>query len=271
MESAFGYNLRIASCAFEAGAICARGVPRAIFVHLKHSDFDPEEFFLSVKRRPQLAQTRLIAVTSARLDKGGLAKKGFEGSLHLPASKDAILDIIDMVVAKGPRSPVKFSKGHYGKTGAVTGMNSKYIVRLSENEREKLKELVSKGKVAAQEIKRANILLKTDADGEAWTDDEIAEAFHVHAKTVYNTRQRFALEGLESALNRKERVYPADENILDNEKKAQIIALSRSEPPEGHTRWTLRLLAEKLVKLGIVKSISHETVRQTLKKSDKEP
>jgi transposase len=146
-------------------------------------------------------------------------------------------------------------------------MNKKYIVRLTQEEREQLKQLISKGRTAAYKIKHANILLKADADGEAWTDEKIARAFSVHTNTVVNVRERFVMEGLESALNRKKREKPPRERILDGEKEARLIAVSCSEPPAGYARWTLRLMADKLVELEIVESISHETVRQALKKT----
>ena len=146
-------------------------------------------------------------------------------------------------------------------------MNKRYVVRLADGERRQLEELVSKGKAAAQKIKHANILLKADADGEGWTDEDIAGTFLVHANTVRGIRQRFVEEGLEAALNRKRRALPPRERILDGQKEARLIALSCSKPPEGRGRWTLRLLADKMVELEIVDSISHETVRQGLKKT----
>jgi len=146
-------------------------------------------------------------------------------------------------------------------------MNKRYVVRLADGERRQLEERVSKGKAAAQKIKHANILLKADADGEGWTDEDIAGTFLVHPNTVRGIRQRFVEEGLEGALNRKRRALPPRERILDGEKEARLIALSCSKPPEGRGRWTLRLLADKMVELEIVDSISHETVRQGLKKT----
>lgn len=147
-------------------------------------------------------------------------------------------------------------------------MNKKYIVRLTDEERKQLEGVIAKGKAAAYKIKHANILLKVDAEKERWTDEEIAEAFSVHPKTVVNVRQRFVEQGMEVALNRKDRERPPREKILDGEKEARLIALSCSQPPEGCNRWTLHLLADKMVELKVVKSISHETVRQTLKKTN---
>jgi transposase len=147
------------------------------------------------------------------------------------------------------------------------GMNKKYIVRLTAQERKQLKALVNKGKTAAYKIKHANILLLGDADGSGWKDDRIAEAVSVHSKTVSGVRQRFVEQGLEAALNRKKQAKPPRDRILDGAKEARLVALACSEAPGGRTRWTLHLLADKLVELQVVGTISHETVRQTLKKT----
>lgn len=143
----------------------------------------------------------------------------------------------------------------------------KYIVRLTSPEREGLIQLISKGKTSARQIKHANILLKADMDGPAWRDEEIATSFSVHLNTVHNIRERFVLEGLEVALNHKKPLVPSRDKILDGQKEARLIALSCTKPPPGCGGWTLRLLADKLVELKIVESISHETVRQVLKKT----
>ena len=145
-------------------------------------------------------------------------------------------------------------------------MNKKYIVRLTQPEREQLKDLVSKGKGAAYKIKHAHILLQVDADGPKWTDENIAQSFRCHDNTVRNVREAFVLKGLEAALERKPRKEPAREKILDGQKEARLIALSCSKPPEGFGRWSLRLLADKMVELEIVEEISYETVRLGLKK-----
>lgn len=146
-------------------------------------------------------------------------------------------------------------------------MNKKYIVRLTDGEREELTALVSKGKAAARKLTRARVLLKADAGGPAWTDEKIAEALDVGRRTVENVRKRLVKEGLEAALNRKKRCRPPREKILDGEKEAKLIALACGEPPEGRKRWTLRLLSDKLVELDIVEAVSYETVRRTLKKT----
>lgn len=146
-------------------------------------------------------------------------------------------------------------------------MNKKYIVRLSDEEREYLTGITTKGKAAAYKIKHAHILLKADADGPNQTDEEIAENFSVHKNTVSGVRQRLVEEGIESALNRKKQKNPPRMPKFDGEKEAKLIALRCGRPPEGHARWTLRLLADKVVELEISDSVSHETVRQTLKKT----
>lgn len=150
-------------------------------------------------------------------------------------------------------------------------MNKKYIVRLTLEERKELEDLVSKGQTKAYRIKHANILLKADADGPAWTDEEIAEAFCCHIRTVEAVRRRFVFKGMEAALERKKRATPPRERILDGEKEARLIALSCSQPPEGRSRWTLELLADKMVELGIVEQISYQTVRRALKKTSSNP
>lgn len=143
----------------------------------------------------------------------------------------------------------------------------RYVVRLTEEEREELMEVVSRGRGTAYRMRHANILLLADADGPAWTDERIAEAFSAHSNTVRNLRQRFVEHGFEETLNRKKRLTPPCQPILDGRKEAELIALSCSEPPEGYKHWTLRLLADRLVELEIVEIISYETVRKALKKA----
>lgn len=149
-------------------------------------------------------------------------------------------------------------------------MNKRYIVRLSDEERDELTQLVSKGKAAARKLTRARVLLKADAGdgGPAWSDERIAEALEVGRRCAENIRKRCVEEGLEAAINRKKRCRPPRERILDGEKEAKLIAICCGKPPEGQARWTLRLLADKLVEQEIVEGISHETVRQTLKKTN---
>lgn len=144
-------------------------------------------------------------------------------------------------------------------------MNKKYTVRLTEEERQMLLDLVAKGNAAAYKIKHANILGKVDADGAQWTDEITADAFSCHANTVRNVRQRFVEQGIEAALNRKK--LPPRQSKVDGRAEACVIALRCGDAPEGSARWTLRLLADKLVELEMVEEISHETVRTVLKKT----
>jgi hypothetical protein len=146
-------------------------------------------------------------------------------------------------------------------------MNKRYIVRLDADEREGLVRLVKTGKAAAYKIKHANVLLMVDADGQACSDEQTAQSLHCHANTVRNVRQRFVEQGLEAALERKKQEKPSRSRICDGEAEARLIALSCSQAPAGHGKWSLRMLADKMVELEIVESISHETVRQTLKKT----
>ena len=145
-------------------------------------------------------------------------------------------------------------------------MYKKYIVRLSDEERQICREVVKKLKGSSQKVRRAQILLQADADGPNWPDVRIAEAFHCRVQTIENLRKRLVTEGFETALNGKIRESPPTAPLLDGEKEAKLIALRLGRPPAGYGRWTLRLLADELVTLEVVESISHETVRQTLKK-----
>lgn len=146
-------------------------------------------------------------------------------------------------------------------------MQKKYIVRLSAEERTELEALVTKGKAAAYKIKHANILLAADIHGPAWPDRQIAEAFSCHLGTVENVRRRLVLEGLRAALERRKQAQPSHSPKLDGKGEARLIALACSQPPEGRDRWTLKLLAERLVALEVVDSICDQTVRRTLKKT----
>ncbi len=146
-------------------------------------------------------------------------------------------------------------------------MYKKYIVRLSDEERQVCQEVVKKLKGSSQKVRRAQILLQADADGPNWPDVRIAEAFHCRVQTIENLRKRLVTKGFETALNGKTRESPPTPPLLDGEKEAKLIALRLGKPPAGYGRWTLRLLADELVALEVVESISHETVRQTLKKT----
>ena len=147
-------------------------------------------------------------------------------------------------------------------------MNKKYVVRLDDAERHLLKVMVRKGKVAAYKIKHANILLKVDADGPGWSDERTAEAFSCHANTVRNVRQRLVEQGFEAALERKKQERPSRERIFDGEKEARLIATSCSEAPAGRAAWTLELLADRMIELKIVETVSPTTVGRTLKKTN---
>lgn len=148
-------------------------------------------------------------------------------------------------------------------------MPKRYLVQLDVDERKELSQLVKKEKVAAKKRTHAQVLLLADSGrhGPAWTDEAIAEACRVTVRTVENIRKRLVLEGLEAALNRKPQVRLSRQQLLDGEKEAKVVALCCGAKPPGHARWTLRLLAERIVELDIVESISHETVRQCLKKT----
>lgn len=147
-------------------------------------------------------------------------------------------------------------------------MGKKYVVRLTEEERGELEGLVSKGKTSAHRIRHAHLLLAVDADGPNWTDEQAAEAYRCHRGTVENVRRRLVEEGLEAALERKQRAVPPRERILDGDKEARLIALACSTPPQGRARWTLNLLADQLVLLDVVESIGAHTVRRALKKTN---
>ena len=147
-------------------------------------------------------------------------------------------------------------------------MQKKYIVRLTPDERSQLHEVIKTLKGSSQKVRRAHILLKADADGPNWTDQQIAEAFDCRTKTVENIRRRLVEDGFEIALNGVKRTTPPTAKVLDGEQEAQVIALRLGPPPAGYANWSLRLLARKVVELGIVESLSHETVRQTLKKME---
>ena len=147
-------------------------------------------------------------------------------------------------------------------------MRKIYIVRLSDVERGLLKDYIKKQKGTSTKVRRAQVLLKADADGPCWTDAEIADAFGCRTKTVENIRERFVTEGFEVTLNGQERKDPPRVRVLDGKQEAKVIALRLGPPPKGYSNWSLRLLAEQVVELGIVDSISYETVRRTLKKTN---
>jgi hypothetical protein len=153
-------------------------------------------------------------------------------------------------------------------------MKKRYVVELTEDERASLKRLISRGSAKARKLNRARILLKADrgeySEGEELSDVAIARMLETSSATVGRVRERFCVQGLEAALERSmpDRVY---ERSFDGRAEARLIALACSEAPEGRDRWSMRLLADKAVEMGIVESVSHETVRKTLKKTSSAP
>ena len=145
----------------------------------------------------------------------------------------------------------------------------KYIVTLTNDERQSLHGFISAGKASALKLTHARILLKADAaeGGPAWPDARIAEAAELSVATVERVRQRFVEQGLEAALCRKKQERPSRERKLDGAAEARLVALACSAPPDGRARWTMRLLADRLVELEAVDAVSDETVRRTLKKT----
>lgn len=145
----------------------------------------------------------------------------------------------------------------------------KYVVTLTTAERDQLTAMISAGKAAAQKLAHARVLLKADrADGgPGWTDERIADAVDVSPATVGRVRQRFVEDGLDAALVRKKQDKPSRERVLDGTAEARLIALACSPPPDARVRWAIRMLADRLVELRVVGSISTETVRRTLKKT----
>lgn len=146
-------------------------------------------------------------------------------------------------------------------------MNKKYIVRLTDQERDELAAVIKKFKGPSQKVRRAQILSKADADGPNWTDQRIAEAFGCRTRTVEMLRERLVESGFRETLDSVKRESPPVEKLLSGEQEARIIATRLGSPPSGYANWTLRLLARKVVELGIVESVSYETVRRTLKKT----
>ena len=146
-------------------------------------------------------------------------------------------------------------------------MKKKYIVTLTGAERRMLQEMLSRGKAAARKLTHARVLLKADAspDGPGWDDDAIVQGLEVGRATVERVRKEFVEEGLEAALERRkpQRQY---ERRLDGDDEAHLVALACQKPPEGRSRWTLRLLADHMVQLEYVEQVSYQTVRRTLKK-----
>jgi len=146
-------------------------------------------------------------------------------------------------------------------------MRKKYVVRLTDAERAVLSEVVRKFKGTSQKVRRAQILLKADADGPGWTDRQIADAFNCRTKTVENVRRHLVERGFEQTLNGVRPSKPPVPRLLDGEQEAKVIATRLGPPPPGYANWTLRLLARRVVELKIVPAVSYETVRRNLKKT----
>jgi len=163
-----------------------------------------------------------------------------------------------MILLSGDVSPALSKEAHVRK--------KVYIVRLTDQEREHLAQIVRKFDGASQKVRRAQILLKADADGPGWADQQIADAFGCRRQTVENVRRNLCERGFEQTLNGVKRQDPPTPKLLDGEQEARIIATRLGKPPAGYANWSLRLLARHVVELSIVESISHETVRRTLKK-----
>jgi hypothetical protein len=146
-------------------------------------------------------------------------------------------------------------------------MNKKFVVRLSDEERGVCQEIIKHLKGSSQKFRRVQILLKTDADGPAWSDVRIADAFDCRVQTIETLRKRLVTEGFALALEGKKRQEPPTPCKLDGEAEAKLIALRLGKPPLGYGHWTLQLLADEMVSLEIVDALSHETVRKVLKKT----
>lgn len=148
-------------------------------------------------------------------------------------------------------------------------VNKRYVVELSEDERTRLEGLISKGKGAARTLLKARILLKADQGegGARWTDERICEALDTNVTMVRRVRERLVTEGLDAALTRKKRERPPVEPIFDGAAQAKLVALACSQPPEGHARWTLKLLADAVVERQIVPATHFNTVGRALKKT----
>jgi biotin operon repressor len=146
-------------------------------------------------------------------------------------------------------------------------MKKKYIVRLSAEEKSTCEEVVKKLKGSSQKVIRAQILLKADINGPNWIDDRIAEAFGYSRRAVEQVRERLVTEGFEVALNGKRPLNPPRGKLLSGEQEAALIAMRLGSPPAGYGSWTLSLLKNEMIALEIVETISHETIRTTLKKT----
>lgn len=146
-------------------------------------------------------------------------------------------------------------------------MEKKYVVRLTDEERQELQVVVKKLKGTSQKVRRAQMLLKADVEGPGWTDSQIADAFNCRRQTVENVRKRLVENGFRETLDGKKRLKPPTEKLLDGEQEAKIIAMRLGPPPEGYANWSLRLLARKVVGLELVDTVSSATLCRLLKKT----
>jgi hypothetical protein len=167
---------------------------------------------------------------------------------------------------------IRFGRWIRAAEGIMSGKEiavKKYVVRLSAEEREQLQALIGKGKGPARRLLKARILLKADVSegSPGWSDGKIIAALDTSASMLYRVRKQLVEEGFEAVLSRKQRATPAVPRIFDGEKEAKLIALACSKPPKGRARWTLRLLENKVVELGIVDRASDSTIHRTLKKT----
>jgi len=147
--------------------------------------------------------------------------------------------------------------------------HKRYVVELTSDERGQLKALLKQKRVAAKKRMRAQVLLKIDEgeEGPSWSHVRAAEAFDVHVNTVTSVARKLVQEGFEAAINRKKHKRPGRTNVIAGEVEETLVALATGKPPEGRARWTLRLLADRLVQLQVLESVSPETVRKALKKT----
>jgi Homeodomain-like domain len=145
-------------------------------------------------------------------------------------------------------------------------MHKKYIVRLSDTEREVLRDVITQLKGSSQKVRRAQILLKADVAGPGWTDDKSADAFSCRVQTVESIRQRRVTEGFEVTRNGRKPDHPPRKKTCDGAQEATVMALRLGAPPQGYAHWSLRLLADRVVELQRVETVCHETIRQTLQK-----
>jgi transposase len=147
--------------------------------------------------------------------------------------------------------------------------NKRYVVELTREERERLQALLKRERLATKTRKRAQVLLKVDEgeDGPGWSHARAAEAFEVHVNTVTSVARKLVEEGLEAAISRKKHSRPGRDTVITGDVEETLVALASGKPPKGHAHWTLRLLADRLVELEAVETVSHETVRKALKRT----